>query len=149
MVKCDIEKENEISFDENKIAYLQMIQEPLGRMSTTSAVIKGFSAAIIAGVTVATVSNISCIALIIGMVSLLSFMILDIYYLSLERKYSYLFEQVRLGRFPMDFSLKIFLSKVQRKEARARISDCLTSPSIWLFYLPIWICLIVLLVYKF
>jgi len=35
---------------EGKIEYLQMIQEPISRMSTISAIFKGFAATIVAGI---------------------------------------------------------------------------------------------------
>lgn len=39
-----------MSDDEKKIEYLQMIQEPICRMSTISAIFKGFAATIVGGI---------------------------------------------------------------------------------------------------
>lgn len=67
------------------------------------------------------------------------FLFLDIYYLQLERKYRYLYEQVRSDNHDIDFSMVLTKNK---KAARARIWDCLLSPSIWLFY-PAMIAILV------
>ena len=42
--------DNKDIFDEKTIQYLQMIQSVIDRMSTTSAIFKGFCATIVAGV---------------------------------------------------------------------------------------------------
>ena len=117
--------------DENKIAYLQMIQEPIGRMSTASAIFKGFAAAIVAGIAALSYCDVNTCILGLSFVPVLLFALLDIYYLQLEKKYRYLYEQVRTGEHEVDFSMK--LSK-DKKAAKARIWDCIKSPSIWLFY---------------
>ena len=57
--------ENKINIEE-KIAYLQLLQEPISRMSSTSAIYKGFSSAILAGLASASFSDISLWAMIIG-----------------------------------------------------------------------------------
>lgn len=141
-------KDNQKDLDEKKIAYLQLIQEPIGRMSTISSVIKGFAAAVIAGIMAISLSDISLCAMIIGAILLMAFMNIDIYYLRLERQYSYLYEQVRLGKMPVNLCLKLQLAKKDRKEARATFGKCLFSKSILLFYIPIWVCVAVLVVFK-
>lgn len=116
---------------EGKTEYLQMIQEPIGRMSTASAIFKGFSATIVSGIAALTYCEVKTIILGLSFVPVLLFALLDIYYLQLEKKYRYLYDQVRTDEHEVDFSMD--LTKDNEK-AKSRIRDCLKSPSIWLFY---------------
>lgn len=117
--------------DEKKIAYLQMIQEPIGRMSTASAIFKGFAATIVAGIAALSYSEVNTWVLVLSFIPTLLFALLDVYYLMLEKKYRYLYEQIRIGEHEVDFSMN--LTK-DNKTAKARIWDCIKSPSVWLFY---------------
>ena len=117
--------------DEEKTAYLQMIQEPIGRMSTASAIFKGFAATIVSGVATLTYCEVHPTVLALSFVPVLLFALLDIYYLMLEKKYRYLFEQVRKGKHPVNFSMKLTKNSIA---AKSRVWDCIQSPSIWLFY---------------
>ena len=116
---------------EGKAEYLQMIQEPIGRMSTASAIFKGFAATIVSGIAALSYRDINPTVLALSFVPVLLFAMLDIYYLMLEKKYRYLFMQVQKDEHPVDFSME--LTK-DNKAARSRIRDCIKSPSIWLFY---------------
>ena len=117
--------------DENKIAYLQMIQEPIGRMSTASAIFKGFAATIVAGIAALSYCDVNTYIFGLSFVPVLLFALLDIYYLQLEKKYRYLYEQVRTDEHEADFSMEL---TNDNKAAEARVWDCIKSPSIWLFY---------------
>ena len=117
--------------DENKIAYLQMIQEPIGRMSTASAIFKGFAATIVAGIAALSYCDVNTYILGLSFVPVLLFALLDIYYLQLEKKYRYLYEQVRTDEHEADFSMEL---TNDNKAAETRVWDCIKSPSIWLFY---------------
>ncbi|MBQ7944595.1 MAG: hypothetical protein IJ326_11105 [Lachnospiraceae bacterium] len=121
-----------------KMTYLQMIQEPICRMSTISAIFKGFAATIVAGIAALTYCEINTWILGLSFMPVLLFTCLDIYYLKLEKKYRYLYEQVRIGKHEVDFSMK--LTK-DNKIARTRICDCIKSPSVWLFY-PVMIAIL-------
>lgn len=137
--KVDLEPiDDAVPFDEEKIAYLQMIQEPIGRMSTASAIFKGFAATIVAGVAALTYCEVNTWILALSFIPVLLFLMLDIYYLKLEKKYRYLYEQVRTNAHVVDFSMK--LTK-DNKAAKARLWDCIKSPSIWLFY-PVMIAIL-------
>lgn len=130
---------------EGKVEYLQLIQEPICRMSTISAIFKGFAATIVAGIATLPYKDLNTWILLLSFIPVLSFAILDIYYLQLERKYRYLYEQVRKDAHDIDFSMDIHCDK---KAARARIRDCIKSPSIWLFYPAVVIVLIVVFIFK-
>lgn len=130
--KVDMEPIDDVApFDENKVSYLQMIQELIGRMSTASAIFKGFAATIVAGIAALTYCEVNSWILALSFIPVVLFLMLDIYYLKLEKKYRYLYEQVRINAHVVDFSMK--LTK-DNKAAKARIWDCIKSPSIWLFY---------------
>ena len=125
---------------DDKNAYLQMIQEPICRMSTISAIFKGFAASIVAGISMINYSSINILVLILSFIPILSFAVLDVYYLKMERKFRYLFEQVRLNKHDIDFSLRLTNDPLEIISAKARTCDCIKSPSIYLFY-PILIAI--------
>lgn len=134
--------------DNNKPAYLQMIQEPICRMSTISAIFKGFAATIVAGVATLTYKDINAWVLGLSFLPVLAFAILDVYYLTLERKFRFLFEQVRKDEREIDFSMKLTCDPVEIIRAKARVWDCLRSPSIYLFYPMMMAILITVFVLK-
>ena len=116
---------------EEKLVYLQMIQEPISRMSTASAIFKGFSATIVSGIAALTYCDVHLIVLGLSFVPVALFALLDIYYLKLEKKYRFLFDQVRKDEHLVDFSLDLTRDN---KLTNSRVLDCIKSPSIWLFY---------------
>lgn len=133
---------------DNKPAYLQMIQEPICRMSTISAIFKGFAATIVAGVATLTYKDINAWVLGLSFLPVLAFAILDVYYLTLERKFRFLFEQVRKDEHAIDFSMKLTSDPVEVIRAKARVWDCMRSPSIYLFYPLMMAILIAVFVLK-
>ena len=66
-------------------------------------------------------------------------------YLRLEKKYRFLYEQVRSDTHEIDFSME--LTK-DNKAAKSRICDCVKSPSIWLFYPIMFTILVTVLMIK-
>lgn len=119
---------------EKKIAYLQMIQEPINRMSTISSVLKGFSATTVATFMTVSYEKVSLWLILVSFLPIIAFAALDIYYLKLERKFRFLFEEVRLGNHDIDFSLRLTTDSIDIIRAGARTRDCILSPSIYLFY---------------
>lgn len=116
---------------EGKTEYLQMIQEPVSRMSTASAVFKGFAATIVSGIAALTYCDVNSTILALSFIPVLLFVLLDIYYLKLEKKYRFLYNQVRTDEHPINFSMEL---TNDNRAAKSRIIDCIKSPSIWLFY---------------
>ena len=136
--------------EEKKIQNLIMIQSTKDRMSSSSAILKGFSATIVTGISAITFKDIkNGWILMLLCIPTLGFFMLDIYYLQLERKFRFLYEQVRLDKHEIDFSMKLTRDKLEIIKANAQIKDCLKSFCIWGFYLPISIVIIVLLILKF
>lgn len=128
--------------DENKRCYLQLIQEPICRMSTNSAIFKGFAATITAGISTIDHETVNLIVLGLSFLPVLIFAIMDIYYLMLERKFRFLFKQVAEGQHDIDFSLELTKDPLEIIKAKARVIDCVKSPSVGLFY-PILIAILV------
>ena len=133
---------------DGKIEYLQMIQEPICRMSTISAIFKGFAATIVAGISLISYSTTSVLILGLSFLPVLAFVILDVYYLKLERKFRFLFEQVRMDKLEIDFSMKLTNDPLEIISAKARTWDCIKSPSIYLFYPLMLLILVAVFVMK-
>lgn len=133
---------------EGKKEYLQMIQEPICRMSTISAIFKGFAATIVAGISAIAYSSINMWILGLSFLPILAFVALDVYYLKVERKFRFLFDQVRTGKHEIDFSMKPTNDPLEVISAKARVWDCIKSPSIYLFYPLMLLILIAIFVLK-
>ena len=127
---------------EDKRAYLQMLQEPICRMSTISAIFKGFAATIVAGISAISYASTNIWVLGLSFLPVLAFAVLDVYYLKLERKFRFLFEQVRMDKHEIDFSMKLTNDPLENISAKARTWDCIKSPSIYLFY-PLMLLILV------
>ena len=127
---------------------LQMLQEPICRMSTISAIFKGFAATIVAGISAISYSSTNIWILGLSFLPVLVFAVLDIYYLKLERKFRFLFDQVRLDEHEIDFSMKLTNDPVEIIRAKARTWDCIKSPSIYLFYPLMLLVLATVLILK-
>lgn len=130
---------------DGKKEYLQILQEPICRMSTISAIFKGFAATIVSGISVISYNSTNVWILGLSFLPVLAFAGLDIYYLKLERKFRFLYEQVRLDKHEIDFSLNLTDDPLEIIKAKARTWDCIKSPSIFLFY-PLMITLLVVVI---
>ena len=133
---------------DGKKEYLQMLQEPICRMSTISAIFIGFAATIVSGISAISYSSTNIWILGLSFLPVLVFAVLDIYYLKLERKFRFLFDQVRLDEHEIDFSMKLTNDPVEIIRAKARTWDCIKSPSIYLFYPLMLLVLVAVLVLK-
>lgn len=130
--------------------YLCLIQSVIDRMSTTSSIIKGFTATVITGIAALTLTTIDKWILLFSFLPILSFFALDLYYLKTERKFRFLYELVRTNKVQCDFSLKLEVKDYHAKRsAKTTLWQCLCSPSIWLFYAPVCIVVIFVCVMKF
>lgn len=127
-----------LKMEDGYTAYLQMIQEIINRMSTNSALFKGFTASLVAGIVAILFSGLSFWAAILATLSIICFGGLDIYYLQLEKRYRFLYEQVRTGKHQIDFSM----DPPSICEANLTIMNCILSKSIIGFYLPILVVLL-------
>ena len=133
------------SFEPDRIQYLQMIQDMISRMSTSSALFKGFSATIVAGISMISYCQQNIVVILLSFVPVAVFAILDIYYLRLERKMRYLYGLVREGNHICDFNMEVEVEKAKYKNAGMRGIDLIKSPSIYIFYPAMIMILIIVL----
>lgn len=129
---------------DRKIEYLQMIQGVIDRMSTVSAIYKGFASAILAGVVTIAFCDVEWFVLAILFLPMAGLMMLDVRHLCTERAYRDLFNEVREGRHPVDFDLDVHSSFCGCSVCRA-----LRSWSVWLFYGPLFTAWLVLMALRF
>lgn len=132
----EVEQQKTIS-NEHKAEHLQMIQSVIERMSTTSALYKGFSATIVTGVSAISFVDINSWILLLAFVPVICFCVMDVYYFRLEKKYRILYEKVRLGKAPADFSMNANCENSELLDANGSLIQCLKSPCILWFYIPI------------
>ena len=140
--------DNKDMFDEKTIQYLQMIQSVIERMSTTSAIFKGFCATIVAGVFAVSFTEINKWTLILTIIPVSCFLMLDIYYLRLEKRFRALYNSVREGKKEVDLDLTPQPIKTLRI-GDAGLWSCFMSPSIYLFYIPVLITSALMIYLKF
>ena len=132
---------------DSTVAYLQMIQSAIDRMSTSSAIFKGFAATVGVGSLAAFRGN-GCFVISV-LILLFVFLILDAYYLQIERRYRYLYECVRDKRHPVDFDMKppevkaIIKCDKSVEARRTHFISCLVSKPILLFYIPTLVTFVV------
>lgn len=118
-------------------------------MSTSSAIFKGFAATIVAGIATISFQEVSSWILGMSFIPVLSFVLLDLYYLRLERSYRFLYENVRKGKSEDYFSLKLMkMSASEKKISRTRVRDLIKSPSFYLFYPMLIVIEIVVMIMK-
>lgn len=137
--------------ENDKNTYLQMIQEPINRMSTMSSIYKGFCSTIVAGITGLSLGeNSNIFVVVLSFLPVLAFASLDIYYLMLERGFRYLYEQVASGEHECNYKMDpIRIGNVtEMKKAKATVVDCIKSPSFWLFYPLMFAIIIIVIVLK-
>ena len=138
--------------ENGEIEYLQMIQGIIDRMSTASAVFKGFTATIVAGISALSFGETNKWVLLLSFVPILCFAYLDTYYLQLERRYRALFDQVRLGKHLVDFDLEPPKKRVilmMNNNAKIGFVSCLFSRSIIGFYMPLTMISALVIILKF
>lgn len=135
-----------------KVQYLQMIQSSISRMSTSSALFKGFSATIVAGISLISYKDQHLIVVALSFIPVVIFFVLDVYYLQLERRMRYLFDMVRVGVKDCDFCLKPpkieDIPKGDINEWELSKWQCFCSHSIKWFYPTMLAILIIIIILK-
>lgn len=118
---------------EKKLKHLEFIQNAINRMSNNSFLIKGWCVTIIAGVYALAEKDINKDFVMISFFVLLSFWLLDAYYLRLERMFRCLYNEVcDKNENEIDFSMSIN----KFSDANVIIKSAFSS-SILLFYFPL------------
>lgn len=130
--------------------YLCLIQNVIDRMSSTSAIIKGFAATVITGIAALSLTSIDKWVLLISFLPVFSFFTLDVYYLRIERRYRYLYDLVRTQKHEADFNLKLpQKSSSELRAAKASCINCIFSGSILWFYIPVLFVILAICYLKF
>ena len=128
---------------EKKIKHLEMIQSIITRMAQNSFMIKGWSLTLVVAL-FAFVPKVEYLFIPLAIVPIILFMCLDAYYFQSERRYRKLYDIERIkDESAIDFDLKI---SNECKDKNNRYISCLFSKSIMLFYVPLIIVVICIII---
>ena len=108
---------NEKTRHEDKVVHLQMIQGVIDRMSTSAAIYKGFAATIVTGIAAISFTEVSAWILLIAFLPVICFLMMDTYYLKLEKQYRILYEKIRNEKIVPDFQdvqIRNFMMQTRR-----------------------------------
>lgn len=127
--------------EDNKIHYLQMIQNVINRMASNSFMLKGWTVTLVVGLLAfANVKEMSSKYIIIALVPAIMFWILDGFFISQERQFRDLYDDARKQKDnEIDFSLDTSPYKDIEKN---KWSICVFSKTLKIFYIPIVIVII-------
>lgn len=135
---------------DNKIKFLEMLQNIITRMSTNSFMLKGWAVTLVAGTFALSSIESNNLFFLIAYVPIILFWFLDSYYLQLERKYRQFYNEIlEKSNDEIDFKILILQSKV---ECKTCFYQSLFSCTEIGFYLPMALLIsiiIVLLLMKF
>lgn len=132
---------------ENKRSHLNMIQQVITRMGSNSFSLKGWTVGMIVAI-YAFAGNNAHKAVIITLIPLIVFWILDSYYLTLERKFRALYNNVRLKNDnDINFDMNFNNIDINMKELKKYgFTNVFVSKTILPFYL---VCIITTLIIYF
>ncbi len=130
---------------EERMKHLEMIQGIIQRMANNSFLMKGWVVTLIVAVFVLADSTTNQNYFWVAFVPIIFFWFLDSYYLTLERKYIFLYDKVRKKSGKVDFDLNI-TDITYRKVGNINLIfiRCLFSLSEVFFYLPLGIIMIII-----
>jgi hypothetical protein len=132
---------------ENKLKHLEFIQNIITRMNTNSFQIKGMSVTIVAALLAITATDFNILFASIVYFALLIFWGLDAYYLSQEKGYRELYEEVRnVKEKDIDFNLK--LKEEYTKGENSWQYTLINKTIIYLYILQGLIALVLILIFK-
>ncbi len=118
---------------ENKSKHLEFIQSVINRMSGNSFLLRGWSVILVAALFALAAKDANKSYVVVAYLPVLAFWTLDAYYLSQERLFRSLYDDVRKKEErQVDFSMN---TKPFRRERNAWAA-CLVSPTLLLFYIP-------------
>lgn len=121
---------------EDRIKYLEMIQEIINRMASNSFALKGWAVTLIAGIFVLAEKDTNKMYFLVAYLPIITFWGLDAYYLFQERLYRALYNKVRqLPEGENDFSM--VASVAEFKSEKNSFCNCLLSITELWFYLPL------------
>lgn len=135
----------------DKLGYLNLIQANISRMAGNSALMKGFSATIVATVLAMSLDEANWQYILITIIPMLIFALVDAYYLGFERKYRNLYNLVSAGKlnahmYSLNLEDAYFKPHFAEINKGTSIQRCFFSATIVPFYFSfiIFILMIVL-----
>jgi len=132
---------------EKKLKHLEFIQLVITRMNVNSFLLKGWCVTIVAAVLALYASNQNNCVLVIGILPTLVFWFLDAYYLTQERKFRGLYNDVAgVSENPKNIKEFEMRPDLYRK-GKYNYFNVLRSKTIWILYLPLNLILLSLYFY--
>ncbi len=132
---------------ESKLKHLEFIQSIITRMNSNSFLIKGWNITIVSALLAIFASNQNNCILLIGIIPTLFFWFLDSYYLTQERKFRGLYNDVA-GVSENPKQLKVFEMRPDLyKGGKYSYFNVFCSKTIWILYLPLTLILLGLYLY--
>ena len=129
---------------DKKIAHLNMIQGVINRMAKNSFALKGWAVTLLAGLFALASKDSNKSYFLIAYLPIVTFWLLDSFYLSRERRYRSLFELVRAtDEESIDFNMN---SKLFKDEHKNSYIDSLLSITELVFYTPLAIVPIIAII---
>jgi hypothetical protein len=130
-----------------KIKHLEFIQNVITRMNKNSFQLKGWTITIVSAILAIYVSTKNCYFVLSGIFPTVIFWFLDAYYLTQERKFQGLYNDVaEIPEIPKQIKLFVMRSDLYTK-GKYSFWNALWSRTIWMLYLSIIIMLIVIFIY--
>ena len=124
-----------MSNQENKLKHLEMIQGVISRMAGNAFFLKGWTVTLLSALFALYLKDPSINYFTLGLIPLLIFWWLDSFYLSQERKFRRLYDNVRkLKETEIDFSMNTDID-IFRNDDYFSLKNCAFSVTIRLFYL--------------
>ena len=130
---------------EEKVKYLEMIQNIIHRMANNSFLMKGWTVTLIVAVFTLSDKSMNSNYFWITYVPVILFWLLDSYYLLLERKYIFLYDEVRKKDKNIDFNLSV--AEITYKKignSKFKITRCILSLSEVGYYLPLGLIMLII-----
>lgn len=130
---------------EQKIKYLEMIQQVINRMAQNSFTLKGWAVTLLAALFALAAKDSNLSFFLIAYIPICVFWILDSYYLQLERKYRLKYNEVKLldENSKIDFDLT---PPDSEKSEKTTLFDCLKSPVELYFYLSFALLILIIVI---
>jgi len=131
---------------EKKMKHLEMIQNIITRMANNSFLLKGWCIVLISALFVLASKEMNKSFLLLPLFPLISFWILDGFFLWQERLYRELYNKVRnLDEYNINFSMDAYTFKNDVKGWPSVIF----SRTLNIFYIPILVSIIIIICYSF
>lgn len=124
-----------------RLGHLNMVQGIIGRLSGFSATAKNFSVTLAAAAVGVNISQDTKGLLWIALAAVALLLIVDAYYLAHERAFRDLYDEI--AQRPLEEAKDLGITRPPLKVLRA-----LGSFSVWFFYLPQLVVVLLLLMYK-